>query len=222
MKIRIVLRALHRPILVACLLGPSAGCAHHADAVTVREVREAVGLRHGLEIDTTRISRGTGLPPVAAVTRLLEENLLAFFRLMPTSVPATEMRSEILAEATAPGYGVRVVVEARPDAFCHVSIEVVTMKEGRTETAQTAPYSVHYAVSGVRGAMVGLRGPNRPPLGADRFDTLRKQATELRARGTDPAIDEAEFARTPRPLERLDEAPRYYAPVDSPSTVRPE
>jgi hypothetical protein len=221
-----LLRPIVRPVLFACALTPIASlaaCAHHADAVTVREVSAPAGLRYGLEIDGTRLSRGSGLPPVAAVAQLVEQNLAAFFRLVPGKPGApSDERREILAEAPAPGYGVRVVIEARPDDFCHVSIDVVTLKDGKTDWTTLAPYSVHYGVSAVRAAMDALRAPNRPLLAPDRFDALRKQATELRAQGKDPAIDDAEFARTPRPLEKLDEAPRYYAPVTEPSTVRPE
>ncbi len=222
MIIRTVLGPLRRSALFALLLSPAAGCAHHADAVTLREVSAPSGLRYGFEIDATRISRGTGLAPVPAVAKLLEENLVSYFRVMPAQAAPSDTHHEIVAEAPAPGYGVHAVIEARPDDFCHVSIDVVTLKGGKSEVATLAPYSVHYGLAGVRMAMSALRGPNRPPLAVERFDLLRKQATELADKGQDPPIDDSEFARTARPLERLDEAPRYYAPVKEPSTVRPD
>ena len=200
----------------------SSGCAHPPDARTVHETGVTQGLSYIIQIDATRIERGTGLPAVQAVGQLVEANLAAYFHVRPDRQPATASRREIIAESPAPGYGVRATIEARPDDYCLVALDVVRLEGVKApELAMLAPYSVHFGIWSARGALGSLRPPNRPPMSIERFATLRKQASELALAGRDPAIDERAYARTPRPLENND-APRYYAPFDEPSTVMPK
>ena len=128
---------------------------------------------------------------------------------------------EIVAESPAPGYGVRATVEQRPDDFCAVSLEAVTFSsEGAPTPVTSAPYSVHFGLAAVRAALASLRAVSWPVMTQETFDTLRKQATVLAQSGSDPAIDEATFAHAPRPLQRADDPPRYYAPPLDGSSLR--
>jgi hypothetical protein len=217
------LRSAAHPLTLAIwtsLLG-APGCAHRTELRSASERPAVAGLRYTLQIDATRLTRGTGLPPVAAVAQLVEDNLLRFFRLRGDQPPGDAVRREMLAESPAPGYAVRVLIEARPDDYCLVGLETVQLREGQPSTAVTlVPYSVHHALQAIRASLAALRTVPRPPLSPDRFETLRKQASELAARGEDPPIDDATFARTPRPLEKMDEPARYYAPSQTESTLR--
>ncbi|HVS17787.1 MAG TPA: hypothetical protein VMT18_04240 [Planctomycetota bacterium] len=201
--------------LASAALGLAApGCAHHPEARSAKEAPQASGLRYTMQVDATRLTRGTGLPPVTAVGQLVEDNLLRFFRLVPDPPPGTATRRELLAEAPAPGYGVRILIEARPDDYCVVGMEAVALRDGVVGARPSlVPYSIHYALGAIRNALSSLRTVTLPVLAPARFDELRKQAAELAARGEDTPIDDHTFARTPRPLERPDEPARYYAPA---------
>ncbi len=198
----------------------ASGCARPPDARTMHETGAMQGLSYLIQIDATRLVRGSGLPAVAAVAQLVEANLGVFFRVTPSATAANEARREIVADSPAPGYGVRAIIDARPDDYCLVAIDVVRIEAGKPpELAQLAPYSVHFGIATVRASLSALRPLNRPALTNERFQTLRKQATDRARDGLDPAIDEQSYARTPRPLENND-APRYYSPPLEPSTVR--
>lgn len=199
----------------------STACARPHDARTVREVGRTENLIYNLQVDSTRLVRGTGLNPVAAVTRLVEENLAVYFRVSPKGSTTDGERRELVAEAPAPGYALHVTIEGRPDDYCLIAIDVVRLgPDGAMEPVQGAPYSVHYGLAMVRMALSSLRPATRAAMSTARFMELRTQAAALAQRGADPAIDEATFARTPRPLERADDAVRYYAPSESGSAIR--
>ncbi len=218
---RIVVGGFPR-LALGVTLAVALGCAHRPDAKTVHEAVTHEGLTYTLEIDATRLEHGTGLRSVAAVSRLLEDNLTRFFRVTAEGAQS-EQRRELIAESPAPGYGVRAIVEARPDDYCVVSMQAVRLREGAPpEAVERAPYSLHYGLTAVRAALSSLRTLSRAPLTAARFAALRRQASELATRGEDPPLDEAAFAHAPRPLDRSDEEPRYYAPSDAPSTLRGE
>ncbi|MEO6950353.1 MAG: hypothetical protein ABI321_00965 [Polyangia bacterium] len=198
-------------LALVCTLATSAGCAHSVDKEVTREVARPDGLTYTMQVDATRLEHGSGLGPLAAVTGLVEEDLAAFFRERPSTTQGATRR-EIVAEAPAPGYGVHVVIEARPDDYCVVVLDIVRWKDdGSMETVKLAPYSVQFGVRAIRDALSALRNTRRPPLTLERFDSLRAQATELARQNADPPLDETNFARAPRSLSGSDEA-RYYAP----------
>lgn len=198
-------------LALGCTLATSVGCAHTVDKQVTREVARPDGLGYTMQVDATRLEHGSGLGSVAAVAALVEEDVAAFFRERPAA-PQSTTRREIIAEAPAPGYGVHVVIEARPDDYCFVAIDIVRWKnDGSMETASLAPYSVQFGVRAIRDALSALRNTRRPPLTPARFDSLRAQATELARQNADVPLDETSFVRAPRSLSASDEA-RYYAP----------
>lgn len=207
-------------LLLAGLLALPA-CKHAPDAHTVKEVSGPSGLSYLNEVDATRLERSTGLAAVPSVAQLLRQELAPFFRVRD-GVAATEEHVELIAESPAPGYAVKVQVEARPDDFCVVSFTTVKQQDdGSMEGVSLAPYSIHFALWNVRNALSSLRPVNRPALDDETFEILRKQAAEARSRGGDQPIDEVTYARTPRPIERGDSGPRYFAPpVEAPSQLK--
>jgi hypothetical protein len=189
------------------------GCAAKVDSKVAREEAQVQGLTYRMQIDSTRLKRGTGLGAVPAVAELVEDGLSRFFRVQPRSGPQGDTQRVIVAESPAPGWGVRATVEQRPDDFCLVTLEAVTLpKDGTPTPTITAPYSLHFGLHAVRTALGALRQVAWPVMDTQTFDVLRKQATQMAAEGQDPAIDEATFAHAPRPLQRADDPPRYYAP----------
>ncbi len=197
------------------------GCAQPPEARTAHEVTAASELVFTANVDASRIERGTGLAAVPALVRLLEDELAPFFRAAAKGA-ATNEHAEIIAEAPAPGYAVRAVVDARPDDFCVVTLAIVRLLDGNaTQDVSLAPYSLHFGFTAVRRALVSLSSISRPALDDATFASLRKQASEARARGDDQPMDQSTFARTPLPLERSDQPPHYFAPVvDAPSTLQ--
>lgn len=196
------------------------GCAHRVETHVTREVARPEGLSYAMQVDATRLEHGSGLGPVAAVTALVQENLAAFFRERPSGSQGTDRR-ELVAEAPAPGYGVHVVIELRPDDYCFVTMEIVHWRgDGVMEAVSLAPYSVQFGVRAMRDAIGALRNTRRPPLTPAAFDSLRAQAAELAQQNADPPLDETSFIRAPRSLSASDEA-RYYAPpTDNGATLR--
>jgi len=209
-------------LFVAGLSLAPLGCAHKEEVKATNEVTQSDKLSYTMQLDATRLVRGTGLSPVVASSRLVEEDLASYFQVR--EVPGgTDARRELIAEAPAPGYGVHAVIEERPDQYCFLSLDVVAIgADGAMTGVSVAPYSVHFGVDKVRAALSSLRGTNRPAMSKARFDDLRAQARELASRNEDPAIDASTYARTPRPLDNLDDAPRYYAPSTTRNTLRGE
>jgi hypothetical protein len=203
-------------LLVACAVA----CGPRQDARTAREETVPGGLAYRVEVDSTRLRRGSGLSAVASVGQLVEDGLSRFFRVQ--SGPAgNDAERQIVAESPAPGYGVRAIIEQRADDFCMVIIEAVRLRpDGPPVPTPLAPYSVHFAMEAVHAAVSALHPVNWPVMTTERFDLLRKQAAALAAAGEDPPIDEPAFAHTPRPLHRADDPPRYYAPRPEGSTLR--
>jgi hypothetical protein len=205
------------------LLSAVSACKPPPDVRTVREEAAPAGLSYHLQIDSTRLRRGTGLGAVAAVAALLEDNLSRFFQVHPAPPTPNETSREIIGESPAMGYGVRAVVEQRPDDFCAVTIEAVKLDGAAPPIATTlAPYSVHAGIAAVRSAMSSLRSASWPIMTTETFNTLRKQATALGSSGDDPPIDDATYAHAPRPLQRPDDPPQYYAPPQNANTMRGE
>ena len=113
------------------------------------------------------------------------------------------------------------MVEERPDQYCFITLDVVSLRpDGAMAEVSLAPYSVHFGIDRVRAALSSLRHTSRPTMSTARFDDLRAQASALAAKDEDPPIDAATYARTPRPLDNLDDAPRYYAPSTTKNTLR--
>ena len=206
-------------LALVCTLG-SSGCAHRVETHVTRDVARPEGLSYTMQVDATRLEHGSGLGSIAAVTALVEEDLAAFFRERPVT-SQSPTRRELIAESPAPGYGVHIVIEARPDDYCFVAIDIVRWKaDGAMEIVSLAPYSVQFGVRAVRDALSALRNTRRPPLTPARFESLRAQATELARQNADPLLDETSFARAPRSLSASEDA-RYYAPpTDNGSDLR--
>jgi hypothetical protein len=209
--------------LVAAVGGTGTGCAAKVEAKIAHEEAAAPALTYRTQIDSTRLRRGTGLSAVASVTTLVEDGLSRFFRVRSSQVANSDASRELVAESPAPGWGVRATIEQRPDDFCLVTLEAVSLPAaGPPMATAQAPYSVHFGMHAVRSALAALRQVAWPVLSQETFDVLRKQATALAQSGEDPPIDEATFAHAPRPLQRADDPPRYYAPPQEGSTLRHE
>jgi len=196
-------------VLMLCAL-ITAACAAQVDSRVTREEVSSAYLSYRLNVDSTRLRKGSGLPAVDAVMQLVEDGLSRFFRVGPRTSRGSS--TELIGEAAALGYGVRATVERRPDDFCLITLDAVQLRDGGAVSTTAAPYSVHFGLAAVRTALQTLQTPAWPSMTEATFEILRKQASELAAAGQDPPIDEATFAHTPRPLQRADEPPHYYAP----------
>jgi hypothetical protein len=212
-------------LALALPMAAGAGCAAKVESKIAREEATAPALTYRIQVDSTRLRQGNGLSAVGSVANLVEDGLSRFFRLRPRKGPDSEVARVLIAESPAPGFGVRATIEQRPDDFCLVTIEAVRLPsqgegEGAPAPTPQAPYSVQFGMHAVRTALGALRQVAWPVMTQETFDLLRKQATELAQSGEDPPIDEATFAHAPRPLQRADEPPRYYAPPQEGTTLR--
>src|SRR4051812_22770413 len=91
-------------VLVTALPMGWTACAAKVESKVAREESQVQGLTYRMQIDSTRLKRGTGLGAVAAVAELVEDGLSRFFRVRAKTSPQGDQQRVIVAESPAPGW----------------------------------------------------------------------------------------------------------------------
>lgn len=203
---------------IVCLVCVAlSACGAPREAKTVSAPAPLPGLQRRLEIDTMRLARGAA-DGQWSVAGLVEKHLATVGLVRPGKTRDDTIT--LLADLPTPGYALRARVQPRPEQFCHLELEVISLPGERAVDA--APFWAVRALEESAGGIETLQPPRRRALDDARFARLHAQAARLAAQGRDPPITAEDYIHAARPL--TGNVPEdYFAPMapSAPSHLLP-